>query len=542
MAIKDKAVSARPDLYVGLVCAAGTDLSDLKDQIQAQLSVVGYDIQIIKVSNLIKQIIELPHIDDEYYRMKALMRGGDCIREASEGGNGVASAIVSEIRRLRNGSELPQSTAYVIDSLKSPYEISLLDQIYGRNFYSISVFKPQSERTDTLSGLIAKKRHQPPGDEHRSLANDLIKEDEKGSGKKAQNVQSTFPKADFFVNGSQNTSSQIERFIKIIFGQPFETPTLDEYAMFMARGSALRSCDLSRQVGVAIVDQDRSILATGFNDVPYPGGGVFLPEFGGKIGDNRDFKEGHDPNYIEIQRTLIEFIKLLQSVGHVDVSLDPSTVADGLLHGEYKELTSNVRIRNLIEFGRVVHAEMHAISQAASSGRSVKGASLYSTTFPCHGCARHIISSGISEVVFIEPYPKSMTFHLYGKEIEMVSDRSEVQSPDEMIRTVKFRPFYGVAPQLYMRAFTAHERKNQYGTIATWLPKTAVPVGAVFGVERPKTEVAAAASLASVAKRAIKLFAEQSQTEGADNGAQDTLGSNGGRQSFFSKIFQGRAN
>jgi deoxycytidylate deaminase len=29
-------------------------------------------------------------------------------------------------------------------------------------------------------------------------------------------------------------------------------------------------------------------------------------------------------------------------------------------------------------------------------------------SFPCHMCARHIIATGLREVVYIEPYPKSV--------------------------------------------------------------------------------------------------------------------------------------
>lgn len=55
-----------------------------------------------------------------------------------------------------------------------------------------------------------------------------------------------------------------------------------------------------------------------------------------------------------------------------------------------------------------MHAEMFAITDAARRGLSVRDATLYCTTFPCHMCARHIIASGIRKVVYIEPYPKSM--------------------------------------------------------------------------------------------------------------------------------------
>src|SRR5205823_8721516 len=60
------------------------------------------------------------------------------------------------------------------------------------------------------------------------------------------------------------------------------------------------------------------------------------------------------------------------------------------------------QIRNLIEFGRAVHAEMAALIDAARRGVSVAGCTMYVTTFPCHLCARHIVAAGIKRLVYIE--------------------------------------------------------------------------------------------------------------------------------------------
>lgn len=47
----------------------------------------------------------------------------------------------------------------------------------------------------------------------------------------------------------------------------------------------------------------------------------------------------------------------------------------------------------------VVHAELNAILNA--SGKSLRGASLYVDLFPCNECAKAIIQSGISEIVYL---------------------------------------------------------------------------------------------------------------------------------------------
>ena len=52
-----------------------------------------------------------------------------------------------------------------------------------------------------------------------------------------------------------------------------------------------------------------------------------------------------------------------------------------------------------------IHAEQNAIVQAARMGISIEGATLYCTHQPCSICAKLIINSGISRVVYRHGYP-----------------------------------------------------------------------------------------------------------------------------------------
>lgn len=56
-----------------------------------------------------------------------------------------------------------------------------------------------------------------------------------------------------------------------------------------------------------------------------------------------------------------------------------------------------------IELCTAIHAEERAIRSL--EGRTVKGATMFVTTFPCLQCSRHIIDVGIERVVYVEPYP-----------------------------------------------------------------------------------------------------------------------------------------
>lgn len=52
----------------------------------------------------------------------------------------------------------------------------------------------------------------------------------------------------------------------------------------------------------------------------------------------------------------------------------------------------------------VVHAEAGAIAKMAAMGIPTKGATLYCTLSPCIQCAKLIVTSGISRVVYSENY------------------------------------------------------------------------------------------------------------------------------------------
>jgi cytidine deaminase len=266
----------------------------------------------------------------------------------------------------------------MIDSLKNPKEVKTLDRLYSRNFYSIAIYQPEEVRKQNLANKIARSRHQAVEKEHYDNADNLMALDEKGEEDTGQSVRDTFPKADFFIDASQPIGPQVERFVQLIFGEPFTTPTDDEYLMFIAKATALRSCDLSRQVGAVVASSDREIISIGCNEVPKPQGGFFVEGRDG-LRDNRDKVEGHDPNFNEVKRSISEFIDILIEAGYVKGDQGKDHIAEELLHGQYKRLMGDARVRNLIEFGRVVHAEMHALSQAAMLGRTVKGGALYCT-------------------------------------------------------------------------------------------------------------------------------------------------------------------
>jgi len=300
----------------------------------------------------------------------------------------------------------------------------------------------------------------------RNEALELIERDRNETDPHGQATREAFHLADVFVRtANAEYQQQLTRFLDLLFGYPFHTPTQEEHGMFIAFAAALRSADLSRQVGSAVVSAGGEIVGAGCNDVPKAGGGLYGPE--GK--DQRDYVRGEDTN--EIRRN--ELIREIVSV------LFPKNTAKRRLNQAIRRL-KNTGIMDLTEYGRATHAEMDALLAAARVGVSVRGATLYTTTFPCHNCTRHIIGAGIRRVVYIEPYPKSRAEELHSDAITITEQEQNPTANDDGDR-VSFDSFVGVGPRRYtdLFAITLSSGKKivrkENGRRITWTPNGARP-------------------------------------------------------------------
>ncbi|WP_064615525.1 deoxycytidylate deaminase [Streptobacillus moniliformis] len=89
------------------------------------------------------------------------------------------------------------------------------------------------------------------------------------------------------------------------------------------------------------------------------------------------------------------------------------------------------------KYAYVVHAELNAI---LNSNRDLKGSTIYVTHFPCNECAKSIIQTGISKVIFFSDKHKDKDSSIASKRmlsnagIEIVKLELEI---DELI--IKFK-------------------------------------------------------------------------------------------------------
>lgn len=494
------------ELVIAFVAAIGVNLTIAEDALSERLRFYNYETEEIKVTRDV-----LPKIAPEasgelgggFDRIMRLMDLGNEARK-NHGKDILAKGVASEIMSRRREPQRPRNrTAYVIHSLKHPEEVRKLRELYPSGFHLIGVHAHPDMRRKHLR-------------EVRGISADeierLMDRDKKEADKNGQQLNDTFHLADFFIGwsgddqvkiaqkvldlGDQSVAegpghhqinkrrvvTSMNRFVDVIFGHRYKTPTFGEYAMFMAYSASLRSADLSRQVG-AVIARDSEILATGANDCPIAGGGLYWPRYNSETHEiedfenGRDYKRGFDSNRRE-QDELIG--KIMSSV--VDALSEKELDKGGL--DLLEEILDESPIRNLTEYGRVVHAEMEALLSCARKGVSTKDATIYCTTFPCHNCAKHLIAAGIRRVVFVEPYLKSkaVDFHKDSIVINYPQDDVTANYNQEEDRRVKFEPFFGVGPRRLFDLFSISlgvgapmTRKTKTGDIIPWEDKMVVP-------------------------------------------------------------------
>lgn len=460
-------MAAKPELVIGLVGPIGSDLDAAAKEVGKALAPYGYNVKDVRLSKLLVEVQGgeyLAEDEPEDIRIERHMDAGDALRRQA-GGHVVAGLGVGYIfdyRQREMDGDSAERLAFVLNSLKHPDEVEMLRETYGSRFVLIAVHTPTKDRLARLSMRIAVSRGKPQeAESFKPAASQLMERDERDESTDCgQNVRETFTLGDVYVSTSPDgeMASGISRYMALFFGNPFLTPTRAEYAMFQAHAAALRSADLSRQVGAVVATARGDIVAVGCNEVPRASGGQYWPD---DPSDARDFVLGYDSNAKAARDALEHAYDALSKTGQLadDASLD-----------DFVRSLRGTRLANITEFGRPVHAEMAALLDAARRGSTVEEHELFTTTFPCHNCARHIIDAGIRRIVYREPYEKSLAAKLH-------SDAVVVDPADDEAAKGKvvISRFVGVGPPRYFDLFTKLVRKDSDGNRVKWSEDSASP-------------------------------------------------------------------
>jgi deoxycytidylate deaminase len=314
---------------------------------------------------------------------------------------------------------------------------------------------------DYLSRRFAQSEGSGNPNSFRGPAEEIVQRDENESDEiHGQRVSRIFHDADVILDADKSEEQlddQVKRFCDLLFGSNSISPSKQESGMYAAKAAALRTLDLSRQVGAAIFSEQGEIISMGSTEVPKAGGGTYWSD-GTQDIDDRDYRRGYDSNDRRKTELLSELFKLAK-VPDVDNLIARPDIRDS-------------QFMDALEYGRVVHAEMSAICDAARLGRPIQNAALYSTTFPCHMCAKHIVAAGIKKVIFLEPYPKSLTGYLHSDSVAIEGgDRGKYTT----YPSVSFEHFHGISPRRYRELFERSSRKKD-GQFLDWKDGVKQPI------------------------------------------------------------------
>jgi deoxycytidylate deaminase len=284
------------------------------------------------------------------------------------------------------GAKTPNKIA--IDGLRNPGEVQYLRRF--SKFYLVAIDSPQDERLKRYRVVTGENI---PDQEFYNL-------DERDSGKNqppyGQNVTACIDLADFQIINDRPWDrdltikdqffKKIETLLSLIEEPGSKFPSPREIGMHFAYSASLMSPCLKRQVGSTIAKEvgpkgQELAIAIGYNRPP-DGINSCLDRFRGCY---RDFlKKSMDG-------------KLRKELKKRGYKKGTDEIIEAFL--SYPDVKR-------LDYCQSIHAEESAILQVAKlGGNSLSGTTLYTTTFPCLLCAKKIIQTGISRIVYNEAYP-----------------------------------------------------------------------------------------------------------------------------------------
>ncbi|MEW5994803.1 MAG: hypothetical protein AB1744_10460 [Candidatus Zixiibacteriota bacterium] len=366
------------ELFFALVGPVGAGSSRAAKTLQRELDVKGYQTIVIKASDAIREWVEragreLPPVGQKDIPSITKMQNlGDEMRKDAQDYAIVAVHCIERIARQRaewqKTAYIPGNSiepdgrpkAYIVDSLKHPAEAELFRRVYGAAFTLVGVVCEESCREQRLTEVLFRKPDWKKG-ETKSQVSEFMQRDADDQDRKwGQHVIDTFHMADFFADNSPDDPDDEKQFLNEPFGRLIDIvshsrvhrPTTAETAMHMAHSAALRSMCMSRQVGAALVDRFGNVVATGTNEVPKAGGGVYGEDLRELDSDGRCIAGCAEPQCASNREQNKIVSELIDAYPKLVEGADRAEVIQGIRKS---------RIGGLLEFSRAVHAEMDAI-------------------------------------------------------------------------------------------------------------------------------------------------------------------------------------
>ena len=283
----------------------------------------------------------------------------------------------------------------MIDGIRNVGEVGYLQDEFGYRFTLMAVLASNDARWDRIGSTYTDKK---------LGRTDFILDDQRDKNEETdygQQVELCVDRADILMD---NTSSSIGafkakafEFVELVRGNNPRSAAPSEILMNIAFSSSHSSKCIKRHVGAVVATPDGRVVSAGYNENP--------------LGTNPCVEE---PEYQkQCFRDIVRnnhFEQMAQKGSRCPACGEPMVFEKGppwrckacAGKGEKTNLESFFFLDRAMNYCTAVHAEVWAILAA---GERARGSVLYTTTFPCSQCAEKIVQSGITKVVFTEPYP-----------------------------------------------------------------------------------------------------------------------------------------
>lgn len=351
------------------------------------------------------------------------------------------SNLIHVIRDIQDAKKLP--TYIALDALRNPFELLYFRERFAA-FYVVAISTENEDRERRLSVRLnynAKQITELDDKEYPERSKPLSGYDAFTS----QNIQSCLEKADVYLSNTgfvpqtqdvddSALAKQLVKYFGLMIHPGLVTPTRSERCMQIAFTARANSGCISRQVGAAITDENDSVKAVGWNDVPAGQVPCLLRRATDLInGQDKDAFSDYENKESKFKDRVATSYKRYTLV---DVDGRSSAFC---FKTEYNTLTkqdNQVHTRSL-------HAEENAFLQIVKQGgQGIAGGKLYTTASPCELCAKKAFQLGIKHIYYIDPYPGISLSHI----LKSGANRPEVELYQGAVGTAYHKLYDPILP------------------------------------------------------------------------------------------------
>lgn len=323
-------------------------------------------------------------------------------------------AKIIKLSRYRNKISKNNLNYFIIDALRHPLEIRYLRERIVP-FYAVSITTADDDRRDRLFKKDYKQTEIEDLDDKEYPMWVKGKKKKKAKDNYAsfvsQNIQACLEISDIYIcnygkkekhDSKLDTSDAVFNLLKYISLMQHPgliLPTNSERCMQVAFTAKMNSGCISRQVGAIVCDENYSIKAVGWNDVPKGKVSCLYRNISNLIKSNNQ----DEMAYSKYEKGG-EFTSKVKKI-YKGKDISPAIKGRNLsfcfkdIYNEICEEKNQVHTRSL-------HAEENAFMQIVKyGGEGLQGGFLFTSASPCELCSKKAFQLGIKKIYYIDPYP-----------------------------------------------------------------------------------------------------------------------------------------